>query len=182
MTGEGPARVLVAGIGNVFFGDDGFGPALVGRLPDETLPACVDVAEYGIRGVHLAYDLLDGRYRSLILVDALPMGEPPGTLAVLEVDDAGQFGGHVDAHSMSPATVLAALSALGGSAPRVLVVGCQPGAVDPGMELSEPVAAALDAAEHLVLDVARAEAADLTVDERVDAAPPVAGGVAAEVA
>ena len=79
-------RVLVAGIGNVFLGDDGFGVEVVRRLDPDRLPADVDVADYGIRGVHLAYDLLDGRHDVLVLVDALPLGEPPGTLAVLEVD------------------------------------------------------------------------------------------------
>ncbi|MGH9103424.1 MAG: hydrogenase maturation protease [Acidimicrobiales bacterium] len=152
-------RVLVAGIGNVFFGDDGFGPAVVGRLAGERLPGEVDVVDYGIRGVHLAYTLLDGRHQSLILVDALPMGEPPGTLAVIEVDGSGEVQGAMDAHAMSPAAVLSALAALGGQLPRVLVVGCQPGALDCGMALSEAVAAVLDEAVRLVVEVAAAEAA-----------------------
>ena len=82
-------RVLVAGIGNVFLGDDGFGVEVVRRLAAVSLPDGVDVADYGIRGVHLAYDLLDGRYDTVVLVDALPLEEPPGTLAVLEADPAG---------------------------------------------------------------------------------------------
>lgn len=98
-------RVLVAGIGNVFFGDDGFGPAVVARLRRDALPGTVDVGDFGIRGLHLAYELLEGHHRALVMVDALPMGGPPGTLAVVEVDGDGQPGDRLDAHSMSPAAV-----------------------------------------------------------------------------
>ncbi|WP_433187310.1 hydrogenase maturation protease [Actinoallomurus sp. CA-150999] len=79
-------RVLVAGIGNVFLGDDGFGVEVVGRIDASALPSTVEVADYGIRGVHLVYELLDGRHDTLIMVDAVPLDGPPGTLAVLEVD------------------------------------------------------------------------------------------------
>ncbi|GAB3980070.1 hypothetical protein GCM10029978_077150 [Actinoallomurus acanthiterrae] len=79
-------RVLVAGIGNVFLGDDGFGVEVVGRIDASALPSTVEVTDYGIRGVHLVYELLDGRVDTLILVDAVPLDGPPGTLAVLEVD------------------------------------------------------------------------------------------------
>lgn len=143
----------MAGIGNVFFGDDGFGPAVADRLAGVALPAGVDVRDYGIRGVHLAYDLLDGLHETLVLVDAVPLGDAPGTLAVIEVDDTDCFGDQVDAHSMSPAMVLAALTALGGTVSRVLVIGCQPDRLDQGMCLSPPVAAAVDGAVGLVLDV-----------------------------
>jgi hydrogenase maturation protease len=148
--------VLVAGIGNVFLGDDGFGVEVVRRLGRTALPEGVDAVDYGIRGVHLAYDLLDERYATLVLVDALPMAEPPGTLAVLDVD-AEQFGPDgavVEAHSMSPHVVLAALRALGGRPPRLLVVGCRPAVLDAGMQLSPPVAAAVDEAVCLVARVA----------------------------
>jgi hydrogenase maturation protease len=137
----------------------------VSRIRGDELPAGVDVADYGIRGVHLAYELLEGRHRCLVLVDAVPMGEPPGTLAVLEVDGTGPAAAGLDAHSMSPDSVLAALAALGGSVPRVLVVGCQPAALDTGMTLSEPVAGALEAAVKLVVEVASREAAPATVGE-----------------
>ena len=76
-------RVLVAGIGNIFLGDDGFGVEVADRLAGRTLPDGVQVADFGIRGVHLAYELLDG-YDALVLVDAVPMGEPPGTVAIIE--------------------------------------------------------------------------------------------------
>lgn len=150
-------RVLVAGIGNVFFGDDGFGSEVVRRLDPSCLAPGVDVSDYGIRGVHLAYELLDGRYRALIMVDAVPMGETPGTLAVIEVGDAEQFGRQFDAHSMNPASVLSTLAGLGGSVPRVLVVGCQPGSIDTGMSLTSEVSAMVDQAAALVAEVANAE-------------------------
>lgn len=168
MTGQEPGRVLVAGIGNLFFGDDGFGPAVVEQLRGADLPASVDVVDFGIRGVHLAYELLDARYATVVLVDALPMSEPPGTLAVLHVDDPERFGGQLDAHSMSPAAVLAALAALGGSMPRVLVVGCQPEVLDPVMALSEPVAASVAEAAELVREVAYEEVSRLGVARLVD--------------
>jgi hydrogenase maturation protease len=150
------SRVLVAGIGNVFLGDDGFGVEVVRRIDPATLPARVDVVDYGIRGVHLAYDLLDGRHTTVVMVDAVPLDDPPGTLAVLEVDPTGG-GAVLDAHGMHPAAVLALLHDLGGSVDRVLVVGCAPAVVDERMGLSEPVAAAVDGAVELVRDVVAAE-------------------------
>jgi hydrogenase maturation protease len=156
-------RVLVAGFGNVFLGDDGFGVEVVRRLHGARLPEGIDVVDYGIRGVHLAYELLDGRYAALVLVDAVPLDEPPGTLAVLEVpvdDDAPRpdalAGPAVDGHGMSPLAVLALLRTLGGAVRRVLVVGCRPAAVEERMELSPVVAAAVDPAARLVTDVATA--------------------------
>jgi hydrogenase maturation protease len=146
-------RLLVAGIGNVFLGDDGFGVEVVRRLRGQPLPDGVDVVDYGIRGVHLAYELLDERYETVVLVDALPMGEQPGTLAVLEADPEDADGAVVEAHSMTPHVVLSALRALGGRPPRVLVVGCQPAVLDQGMALSPPVAAAVDEAVRVVLRV-----------------------------
>jgi hydrogenase maturation protease len=155
-------RVLIAGIGNVFLGDDGFGVEVVGRIDPAQLPDGVDAADVGIRGIHLAYELLDGRYDTLILVDAIPLGDdPPGTIAVLEVDpdEVVGEGGPLDAHSMSPHVVLAALASLGGHIDRVLVVGCQPASVGEQMQLSEPVAAAVDEGVRLALRTARDEVA-----------------------
>jgi hydrogenase maturation protease len=171
MTASGTGRVLVAGIGNIFLGDDGFGVEVARRLRDIALPARVDVADYGIRGVHLAYDLLDRRHETLILVDALPLDEPPGTLAVLQVDldepgwmlqpaDALEAPA-ADAHGMDPESVLRLLLSLGGGIDRVLAVGCQPAVLDERMAMSAPVCAALDEAVHLVAGIAREEAARL---------------------
>jgi len=145
-------RILVAGIGNVFFGDDGFGVAVAGRLAASTLPPGVDVVDFGIRGMDLAYALRD--YDVAIFLDAVPRNGPPGTLYVIEPELDGTHVGP-DAHAMDPVKVLALADGLGDPLPRVLVVGCQP-AVVPGededllAELSEPVRAALDRAVRMV--------------------------------
>ena len=135
--------VLVAGIGNLFLSDDGFGPEVVRRLAQQDdLPAGVKVVDYGIRGMHLAYDLLDG-YRALVVVDALPGAGAAGDITVLEVgqDDVGT--GDFDPHGMAPVAVLASVSQLGGTLPPTYVVGCQPANVEEGIGLSEAVAAAV---------------------------------------
>jgi hydrogenase maturation protease len=153
----------VAGIGNVFLGDDGFGVEVVRRIDPATVPEGVDVIDYGIRGLHLAYELLDGRYRTLVLVDAIPLPEPPGTLALLEIDldavDGELAGPAVDGHGMDPQAVLRLLHSLGGHVERVLVVGCRPAAVEERMGLSEVVAGAVDEAVQLVAQVVRDECA-----------------------
>src|SRR6202035_5549577 len=107
--------VLVAGIGNVFLSDDAFGVEVATRLAARPVPPGVRVADFGIRGVHLAYELLDG-YDGLILIDAVPMGEPPGTVAVIETHPSGGLALDsdtetvVDAHNMGPEVVLATLA------------------------------------------------------------------------
>ncbi len=146
-------RALVAGIGNIFFSDDGFGVEVARRLEGQELPAGVRIADFGIRGVHLAYELLDG-YDLLVLVDAMSLGEPPGTVAVVEVEaDAAERIGGLDAHTMTPATVLANLQRLGGHVERIVIVACQPAAIEEGIGLTPDVAAAVDGAADLVLDV-----------------------------
>jgi hydrogenase maturation protease len=147
-------RVLVAGIGNVFLGDDGFGVALADRLGRRALPAGVDVVDYGIRGMDLAYALHDG-WDAVLLLDATPRGRAPGTLYVIE-PDLSDLAPAVDAHGMDPVMVLGLAAALGGPLPRVLVVGCEPQTVMRGDEqdvlaaISEPVRAALDEGARLV--------------------------------
>jgi hydrogenase maturation protease len=146
-------RTLVAGIGNIFLSDDGFGVEVATRLATQPLPPGVRVADFGIRGVHLAYELLDG-YDCLVLVDALAMGETPGTVAVIQPETDGCPGGDdtapvVDAHSMDPRVVLATLARLGGRVERVYIVGCQPANLQEGIGLSPPVAAAIDGAVAL---------------------------------
>lgn len=142
-------NVLVAGIGNLFLGDDGFGPEVVRRLAGEPARAGVRVVDYGIRGMHLAYDLLDG-YDLLVLVDALPGAGRPGEVVVLDVrpDDLGPA--EFDAHGMNPVAVLGALSRLGGTLPPTVVVGCRVASVAEGIGLSPPVAAAVPAAVSAV--------------------------------
>jgi hydrogenase maturation protease len=152
-TGEITSRILVAGIGNIFLGDDGFGPEVmrhvVGQPPDDD----VHPVDYGIRGMHLAYDLLE-EWRALVLVDAVPNRGAPGTLHVFEADhDSLSATAGFEAHSMDPAAVFATLTALGGTAPRTIVVGCEVENVDEGMGLSEPVAAAVPGAVAAINDV-----------------------------
>jgi hydrogenase maturation protease len=148
---DGVARVLVAGIGNIFLGDDGFGVEVARRLASEPVPDGVDVADIGIRGVHLAYELADGRYHTAILVDAMPRGGTPGTLYLVEPDmnepvDAAAS----DAHGLTPTAVLAWVTHLGAPPSRILIVGCEPASVDEAMGLSEPVAAAVDEAVQII--------------------------------
>ncbi|WP_440065913.1 hydrogenase maturation protease [Streptosporangium sp. OZ121] len=147
-------RVLVAGVGNVFLGDDGFGVAVVRHLAGADLPGGVEVRDFGIRAVHLAYELTGGRYDTTILVDAVSRDGPPGTLYVLEPSAGGAPGSFLDAHSMTPESVLSLVGTLGGEAGRVLLVGCQPADTSPGMELSPPVAGAVGMAADLVTELA----------------------------
>ena len=142
-------RVLVAGIGNIFLGDDAFGVEVVKHVDHELLPDGVKVVDFGIRGVHLAYELLDG-YDALVLIDAMPLGEAPGTVAIFQPDVDSIDPTSVDAHSMSPAVVLGLLAGLGGHIPHVVVIGCEPHSVEEGLGLSEPVASAVASAVEAV--------------------------------
>ncbi|MET8984641.1 hydrogenase maturation protease [Nonomuraea wenchangensis] len=165
-------RVLVAGIGNVFLGDDGFGVEVVRRMDASALPGSVVVADYGIRGVHLAYELLGGAYDTLIMVDAVEIDGPPGTVAVLEIDDEPAPEDAlppVNGHGMHPQAVLDLLGKLGGRVPRVLLVGCRPQTIDEVMGLSEPVAAAVEGAVAAVTALARDETYRQSDRERADA-------------
>jgi hydrogenase maturation protease len=150
-------RVLIAGIGNIFQSDDAFGVEVATLLATRTLPPGARVEDFGIRGVHLAYELLEG-YDGLVIVDAVPMGEPPGTLVVMEPElDAPHTAGDepvgdmpvVDAHTMNPDVVLATLRRLGGSVEKILIVGCQPADLQDGMGLTPAVAAVVEDAAHL---------------------------------
>jgi hydrogenase maturation protease len=157
-------RTLIAGVGNVFLGDDGFGVEVVRRLAGRPLPPGTDTADIGVRGVHLAYQLLDG-YQSAVLVDATRRGGEPGTLYLIDATrtepvEPGQA--LLDGHRMTPDAVLALLDTLsagtGGRRPgTVWVVGCEPGELEERMGLSEPVAAAVEGAVRLVLETVAAE-------------------------
>jgi hydrogenase maturation protease len=146
-------RILVAGIGNVFLGDDGFGVAAADRLARARLPAGVDVVDYGIRGMDLAYAL--AAYDVAILLDAAPRGGAPGSVYVVE-PDLEDLHAVPDAHGMDPVKVLALARQLGPLPQRVLVVACEPRTVPTGeeddlvVELSEPVRAAVEPAVRLV--------------------------------
>lgn len=152
-------RILVAGIGNIFLADDGFGVEVARRLSQRRLPAGVEVKDFGIRGMDLVYALGEG-YDVAVFVDAVPRGEPPGTLMVIEPElelESGEV--MLDAHGMDPVKVLSLAGRLGPTPERVLVVGCEPKVRMSGDEedlvgeLSEPVAAAVDGAVELVESV-----------------------------
>jgi hydrogenase maturation protease len=158
MKGTTSRRGLVAGIGNVFLGDDGFGVEVVARLAKRPLPEGVEVADFGIRGFDLAYALMES-YDFAILVDALPRGGEPGRLFVLEPDLAQvDSRGMADGHSMDPMAVLRLVKQFGGQAPRLYVVGCEPaslGGEEGETGLSQPVESALDEAVTMVEDLVR---------------------------
>lgn len=140
-------RVLVAGVGNVFFGDDGFGPEVARVLADEPVDGA-KVEDFGIRGLHLAYELLNG-YERAILVDAVPRGDVPGTLYVIEPDRNVAVTA-ADAHRMDLGNVFAYLRMLDGEPPPITIVGCEPETVEPGMGLSAAVAGSVGGAAALV--------------------------------
>jgi hydrogenase maturation protease len=151
-------RILIAGIGNIFLGDDAFGVEVARRLAERQLPAEVKVTDFGIRGYDLAYALLDG-YETTILVDACPRGEVAGTLYVIEPEvnepDTASVGEHspADAHSMNPLNVLRLAQSMGGPLKKVLLVGCEPATLGPEegqMGLSPQVEAAVGEAVKLV--------------------------------
>ncbi len=145
-------RILVAGIGNIFLGDDGFGPEVARRLADRELPDGVRVIDYGIRGMHLAYDLLEG-YDALVIIDTMPRGGEPGDIVVVEVGPEDLGTGEFDAHGMEPTAVLASLGALGGELPPTYVVGCEPADVNEGMGLTPAVETAVDRAVTAVVEL-----------------------------
>jgi hydrogenase maturation protease len=148
-------NVLVAGIGNIFLGDDGFGVEVVRRLAAAALPDGVTVKDFGIRGLDLAYALM-GDYDLSILVDATPQGGRPGTLYTIEVDPAGIDRAEdvtIDTHAMNPVRVLQLVKAMGGEPRSLLVVGCEPAVLEDEngvMGLSRPVEAAVDEAVSMV--------------------------------
>ena len=153
------AGVLVAGIGNIFLGDDGFGPEVVSRLaaPGEPdLPPDARLVDYGIRGLHLLYDLLDD-YEALVLIDAVPGRGEPGETVVLEVTaaDLEGLGGSFDPHSMNPMAVLVGLPALGGRLPPTYVVGAHPIQLDNGIGVSDSMAAAAGTAATAIRELLR---------------------------
>jgi hydrogenase maturation protease len=150
----GAQRILLAGIGNVFLGDDGFGVALAERLSRRALREGIDVVEFGIRGLDLAYTMQDG-YDAVVMLDATPRGEAPGTVYLIEAEtDAEQVT--LDTHGMDPVKVLGLVRGLGGEPPRTFVVGCEPqtrmsaDSEELRAELSEPVRAALAEAVEVV--------------------------------
>jgi hydrogenase maturation protease len=150
-------RILVAGIGNIFLGDDGFGVEVAQQLSKSHLPATVRVVDFGIRGLDLAYALQDG-YEMTILIDAFPHRQAPGTVSVVEPDlndPAGSLGkgDFLDPHTMNPVNVLRMATAMHGKLKRILLVGCEPatfGGQEGKIGLSSPVEAAVREAVKVV--------------------------------
>ena len=152
-------RTLVAGVGNVFQGDDAFGVEVIKLLASRPRPAGVEVADFGIRGVHLVYELLNG-CDLFVLVDAAQRGYEPGTVTVLEVGPAGTGpagtgpgAAVMDAHALEPDAIFAMLDSMGSRPGRSLVVACEPADLSAGMGLSGPVRAALPHAVSAVEDI-----------------------------
>ncbi|HZC10101.1 MAG TPA: hydrogenase maturation protease [Mycobacterium sp.] len=145
------SRILIAGIGNIFLGDDGFGSEVMRHVCGRVNGSDgVRATDYGIGGMHLAYDLLE-HWDALVLVDAIPNRGSPGTVHVFEADhESPDAPAGLDAHSMDPVAVFATLRALGGAPPRTIVVGCEVADVNEGMGLSEPVEAAVPEAVRAV--------------------------------
>jgi hydrogenase maturation protease len=143
--------ILIAGIGNIFLGDDAFGVEVIRRLGNRKLPDRVKAIDFGIRGFDLAYALLDGADVT-ILVDACPRGGTPGSVYVIEPDLSSLDGpearqSYIDAHSMNPLNVIRMAKSMGGALKRILLVGCEPATLGPEeghMGLSRPVAAAVE--------------------------------------
>jgi hydrogenase maturation protease len=153
-------RILVAGIGNIFFGDDAFGCEVAAALMRRPLPEQVRVVDFGIRSYDLAYAIMDGPDVT-IFVDATSRGQPPGTLFLIEPDVKAldNFAGEVvNAHSMNPVRVLQLIRSLGGQPGRLYLVGCEPAMLEPedgAMGLSQPVQAAIPKALEMIESLIR---------------------------
>lgn len=150
-----PLNLLVAGVGNVFLGDDGFGVEVARELQRRSLPPEVKVADFGIRGLHLAFELLQPLDR-LIVADAVSRDGPPGTLYVIE-PELDEAAATADAHGMDLPAVFASLRGMGGEVPPLLLVGCEPQVLDEGMGLSPAVQAAIPGAIHLIEELVEQE-------------------------
>jgi hydrogenase maturation protease len=156
MSEERQPQVLVAGIGNAFLRDDGFGGQVAKKLEERKLPEGVSVFDFGTGGLDLAYEVMRG-YHALILIDISRQGEAPGTLYVMEpdADDVGgpiEDGETIDPHGMDPQTVLRFVKAIGGWPGKVIVIACEPTSVEEtGWGLSDEVAGAVDGAVELVV-------------------------------
>ena len=148
-------RILVAGIGNIFFGDDAFGVEVIAALTRADLPENVDAVDFGIRGYDLAYAIMDG-YGATILVDITSRGQPPGTLYLMELDPeeiAKQEQTMPDGHGLDPVQVLRLVHSFGGQITRLYLVGCEPAVLeskDGEIGLSEVVRAAVPEAIEMI--------------------------------
>jgi hydrogenase maturation protease len=148
-------NILVAGIGNIFFGDDAFGCEVVRHLLDRPVPAGVTIKDFGIRSYDLAYAMMDGPDVT-IFIDATPRGLPPGTVSLIqpEKNDLDNVSEEVvNAHSMNPVRVLQMVGSMGGKPGRLYLVGCEPAVLETengAMGLSQPVQAAIPKALEMI--------------------------------
>ncbi len=151
-------KVMIAGVGNMFMKDDGFGGAVIKKMARKNFPDGVELKDFGTGGLKLAYDLMNG-YDGLILLDASRRGETPGTLYVIEPDEKEfsadlEQGGPVDPHGADPVMILRFVKAIGSWPGRVLIVACEPETVDDfEIGLSEKVTDSLDKAVELVDEI-----------------------------
>jgi hydrogenase maturation protease len=147
-----PPRILIACIGNIFLGDDGFGTEVARRLAGRALPPEVTLRDFGISGIDLTYALLDP-YDLVILVDACPRGGEPGTLYLIEPKTDDGVTAPFEAHSMNPVNVLRTARSMGGARGRILLVGCEPADLGPEegkLGLSNPVESAIEEAVGMI--------------------------------
>ncbi len=146
-------RILVAGIGNIFMGDDAFGCAVAGNLARRALPEGVRVTDFGIRSSDLAYAMMDS-YDAVIMIDAIPHGEPAGTVFLIDGDEEElqDFApADPDGRSANPRAALRLVHELGGEPRHLYVVGCEPAVVEAEeIGLSDPVSAAVPGAVAVV--------------------------------
>lgn len=147
--------ILVAGVGNIFLGDDGFGVEVAHRLSHVELPEFARVVDYGVRGMHLAYDLAGAAPDLTIIVDATAQGDVPGTIHVIDMALPSTMDNMalLDAHGMQPDVVLGLVRLLGADPGRVLLVGCEPAELAERMSLSVAVEQAVDTAVRVVADL-----------------------------
>jgi len=149
--------ILIAGIGNAWLRDDGFGGAVARSLHEQTLPPAVSVMDAGTGGLDLAYEVMRG-YDALVIVDVTQQGGSPGTLYVMEANEdsipgAIEDGENINPHGMDPQTALRFLKTMGAWPGRVIVIGCEPSEIqEMGWGLSEPVQASVPRAVGLVLE------------------------------
>ncbi len=149
---------MIAGVGNMFMKDDGFGGAVIKKMQHNKFPAGVEINDFGIGGLKLAYDLMKG-YDGLILLDASARGEPPGTLYLIETNENDfdadlENGGPIDPHGADPVTVLRFVKSIGSWPGKVLIVACEPTSVDEfEIGLSNAVNASIDKAVEMVEEI-----------------------------
>jgi hydrogenase maturation protease len=165
------APILIACVGNIFLGDDGFGVEVARSLSRREIPEGVSVRDFGIRGFDLAYALLDA-WNTVIIVDALPRGEAPGTLYLVEPDLTAATDTAMNPHGMDPVRVLNLAASMGTISAKVLVVGCEPHdfghEFEGRMGLSPPVEAAVEEASNMILELVVTRQANATQLQKVE--------------